>query len=190
MAKYETVIVEQYETFPKQTYRNRAVILSANAPLPLIVPVIHTDGNHTLTKDIGISYAEHWNIKHWRTIESAYNSSPYFLYYKDRIHDILLSEHTRLIEMNSLLLQYFLQRLNIHTEISYSKDFTPYSFEPETSDTLDYRKSFSPKAPYTACQFPAYSQVFDSKFPFYPNLSILDLLFNLGPEASNYIRAI
>ncbi len=186
IAKYDAIVVEQFETFPKQTYRNRTVILSANAKLPLIVPVVHTNGNHTMTKDIGISYAEPWNIKHWRAIESAYNSSPYFLYYKDYLNKILHAEHARLIELNDLLLKFFLRRLNINTQISYSKDFTPY----QSMDVTDYRDSFSPKSPYTALSFPSYSQVFDSKLPFYPNLSILDLLFNLGPDAASYIHTI
>ena len=139
-----------------------------------------------MTKDIGISYAEPWNIKHWRAIESAYNSSPYFLYYKDYLNKILHAEHARLIELNDLLLKFFLQRLNINTQISYSKDFTPY----QSMDVTDYRDSFSPKSPYAALSFPSYSQVFDSKLPFYPNLSILDLLFNLGPDAASYIHTI
>ena len=83
MLNKQVVVVEQYETFPKQTYRNRAVVATANGLLPLSVPVVRTNGNHTYTKDMDICYNENWAAKHWRAIESAYNSSPYFLYYKD-----------------------------------------------------------------------------------------------------------
>ena len=74
-----SIVVEQYETFPKQTYRNRTVIATANGLLSLTVPVVRTNGNHTYTKDMAICYNENWPLKHWRAIESAYNASPYFL---------------------------------------------------------------------------------------------------------------
>ena len=85
MLDKQVVVVEQYETFPKQTYRNRAVVATANGLLSLTVPVVRINGNHTYTKDMAICYNENWAVKHWRAIESAYNSSPYFLYYKDEV---------------------------------------------------------------------------------------------------------
>lgn len=181
IAKYESIVIEQYETFPKQTFRNRAIILTANGLLPLSVPAVRTHGNHTMTRDIGISYAEHWNIRHWRAIESAYNASPYFLYYRDGIEQIIMSPHERLIDLNDQILQYCMKKLKIATQVSYSKDFVP------TQSTNDFRQDFSPKHIYDTISFPEYDQVFATRYPFQPNLSILDLLFNMGPDAKNYL---
>lgn len=185
LAQYETVFIEQMETFPKQTYRNRTVIATANGLLPLIVPIIRTNGNHTLTKDIVISYKENWNIRHLRAIESAYNASPYFLYYRDAIEKILLSHYERLIDLNNDLTNLLLKKLKVESSLIPTKDF-----EPTNTTKKDYRWSFSVKDSYTTEQFPAYDQVFAANSPFYPNISILDLLFNLGPEAKDYLASI
>ena len=185
LAKYKNATIEQMETFPKQTYRNRAIILTANGLLPLIVPIIRTNGNHTLTRDIQISYAENWNIKHWRAIESAYNSSPYFLYYKDTIEKIIIEPHKYLVDLNEQLLNYILKKLKIDCTTEYSIDYT----QPNQSDE-DYRTHFSIKQKYDTAQFPIYNQVFETKFDFQPNLSILDLLFNLGPDANEYLSQL
>lgn len=187
LAKYEEVTIEQHETFPKQTYRNRAIILSANGLLPLSVPVTRPNGNHTLTKNIGISYAESWHIHHWRAIESAYNTAPYFMYYKDAIHDILFANHNHLVALNHELLVFFLKKTKISTLINYSSDYTPGD---ETNADIDYRQIFSRKYSGNEAPMPEYTQVFSTKFPFQPNLSILDLLFNLGPEAGAYIKSL
>lgn len=185
LMQFDEVLVEQMETFPKQTYRNRAVIATANGLLPLIVPAVRTDGNHTMTRDMGISHVENWPIKHLRAIEAAYSASPYYLYYKDEFEAILAQKHERLIDLNSELLRYLLKKLKIDCHISLTDDFA----EPGSRE-LDFRRDFSVKGHYTTRQFPEYDQVFAAKMPFQPNLSIIDLLFNLGPDAKRYLKGI
>jgi len=185
LAQSNEAIIEQYETFPKSTYRNRATILSSNGPLDLSVPIVRTNGNHTMTLDIGISYAENWPIKHWRAIESAYNSSPYFLYYQDGLKKIILSPQKSILQLNSLLLDYLLKKLHINTQLAYSMDYVP-----QTGATGDYRAYFSPKTAIKEPSLGEYPQVFSTKYPFQPNLSIIDLLFNMGPDSKSYLLNI
>lgn len=182
LAKEEHIVIEQFETFPKQTYRNRTVILTANGPLSLSIPVVRTKGNHTMTCDIEVSYAENWPIKHWRAIESAYNASPYFLYYKDGLQKIILTPQKSLLQLNKNLLEYLLKKTKITTQVSYSMDYTK-----EGTVERDYRNTFSPKVPTRGIILPEYDQVFESKMPFHADMSILDLLFNLGPDTKSYL---
>lgn len=185
LAQYEEAAIEAMETFHKQTYRNRALIATANGVMPLIVPAIRTHGNHTMTKDIGISYVENWNIKHLRALEAAYGASPYYLYYKDDLEAILTHKYDLLIDLNRDLTLMLLKKLKINCRISFSEDFVvPGEYG------LDFRNDFSIKAAVDTAQFPAYDQVFDTKMPFLPNLSIVDLLFNLGPDAKKYLMGI
>ena len=181
LAQNEKILIEQLETFPKQTFRNRAVILTANGPLPLIVPVERTNGNHTLTRDVTISYRENWNIQHWRALESAYNTSPYFLYYKDGLEKIFKEKPASLIELNNKIIQYLIAKIKIDCEISLTECFTPI-IEP------DYRTILTDKKRVMQTQTEEYDQVFSTKYPFVPNVSILDLLFNLGPDTKKYLQ--
>ena len=180
------VLVEQYETFPKQTYRNRAVVATANGLLPLSVPVVRTNGNHTYTKDMDICYNENWAAKHWRAIESAYNSSPYFLYYKDDVEAILNKKHRTLLELNMDILAFVFKKLKVTKEIILSTDFVTAG---AGADIEDYRNRFSPKNK-EIIQLSPYDQVFEDRFGFVPNLSILDLLFNMGPDSLGYLKEV
>lgn len=184
LAMFDNITIEQHETFPKQTYRNRAEILTANGVLSLYVPATRTNGNHTYTKDIEISYAENWNVQHWRAIESAYSSAPYFLYYKDEIEAILMKRHKYLLDLNRLLLEYCLKRMKIACAVNVSDTYLT------DMDEGDYRNTFSPKRRLDSEIFATYSQVFDTKFPFQANLSIIDLLFNLGPDSKQYLNKV
>lgn len=180
------VVVEQYETFPKQTYRNRAVVATANGLLPLSVPVIRTNGNHTYTKDMDICYNENWAAKHWRAIESAYNSSPYFLYYKDDVEAILNKKHRTLLELNMDILEFVFKKLKVAKDIMLSTDFVVVD---ANADIEDYRNRFSPKNK-EILQLPPYDQVFEDRYGFQQDLSILDLLFNLGPDSLGYLKEV
>lgn len=186
MLNKQVVVVEQYETFPKQTYRNRAVVATANGLLPLSVPVVRTNGNHTYTKDMDICYNENWAAKHWRAIESAYNSSPYFLYYKDDVEAILNKKHRTLLELNMDILAFVFKKLKVTKEIILSTDFVTAG---AGADIEDYRNRFSPKNK-EIIQLSPYDQVFEDRFGFVPNLSILDLLFNMGPDSLGYLKEV
>lgn len=180
-----SIVVEQYETFPKQTYRNRTVIATANGLLALTVPVVRTNGNHTYTKDMAICYNENWALKHWRAIESAYNSSPYFLYYKDEVEVILNKQHATLIELNMDILAFVVKKLKAKKDILLSDDYVSIIGK----ETTDYRNIFSPKNK-EAIQLPPYDQVFADRFGFQSDISILDLLFNLGPDSLGYLKEV
>ena len=178
MLESDSVVVEQYETFPKQTYRNRTVIATANGLLSLTVPVVRTNGNHTYTKDMAICYNENWALKHWRAIESAYNSSPYFLYYKDDIETILNRQYSTLIDLNMAILAFVFKKLRLKKEVILSDDYVSQIGE----STVDYRNYFSPKNK-EVLSLPEYDQVFADRYGFQSDISILDLLFNMGPES-------
>lgn len=185
MAKSGTIVIDTKETFPKQTHRNRTVILTANGPMTLSVPTIRTSGNHTITEEIEISYAERWNIIHWRAIVSAYNSSPYFMYYSDGIEKILTQRYRLLTELNNTLLSHLLSLMKIDLKITTTTEF----IKPENSP-WDYRDKFSYKHPDKSIFYPEYIQVFSDRIPFNGNVSILDLLFNMGPESKDYLLSL
>lgn len=173
--------IEAKETFPKQTYRNRAEIMTAGGVRVLSVPTIR--GNHTPTDEVRIDYKERWNVIHLRTIEAAYSASPYYLYYKDDLAEAILRPHERLIDLNMELLQWMMRKLKIECKIELTADWIP-----PHNDADDMRNRFSPKVPHPTDGHIPYYQVFADRIPFTPNLSALDLLMNLGPEASEYLK--
>ncbi len=175
----QKIIIEQYESFPKQTFRNRCTIYSANGVLSLYVPLHKNNGEKT--SDVRIAYTESWMLKHWRAIESAYNSSPYFLYYKDEFRDILFKKYERLLDLNTEILHFLLKKLKLNKDIQFSADFR----KPQ-DEVFDFRYRFSPKTEPQGC-FKEYYQVFEEKSGFQPNLSMLDLLFNEGPQAIHFV---
>lgn len=177
--------MEQWEHYVKQSYRNRSRILSSNGPLDLIVPVEKSQGCKTLLKDVRLAYHDRWNAEHWNAIRSAYNSSPYFEYYVDDIERFFTQQFDFLIDYNTELLDCILNLLKIPHTITYSENFVPLHTENQ-----DFRYAISPKVTIPDVHFPEYSQVFDYKFGFTPNLSILDLLCNLGPESKQYLESI
>lgn len=180
LAKSKKVFIETYETYPKQTIRNRCTIYTSNGKLDLIIPVKKPNGNHTKTRDIKICYNEKWQAMHWRAIESAYNSSPFFLFYKDDFRDILLSgKYNKLIEINHSLTTLIIDLTGIKVDMEFSTSFR------KTYDQ-DYR-NFKPLKGVKNI-FPVYKQVFDRKHGFIQNLSIIDLLFNKGPDTIDLIK--
>ncbi len=185
LARNSHIVIEQYETFRKQTLRNRTLVVTANGVMPLTVPVVRPHGNHSMTGEMLLSYHLHWHVTHWRRISAADSSAPVFLYYKDAIECILQQEHKTLLELNNALLLALMKALKIECHISLSEDFA----KPDTLP-CDYRDEFSIKHSYDKISFPEYSQVFCDRMAFQPNVSILDLLFNLGPEAKDYLRRL
>ncbi len=181
--KFDQAIIEQHETWSKQTYRNRTMIVTDKGPVALTVPVTKTNGNHTKTNDITISYKEKWHIKLWRSIETAYHNSPFFLYYSDEIKEIIFSRPNSLIDLNTKLTRCICRLMDLETSISMSNGFIKTA-EPEI---LDLRYKISPKLPPVLSEFPEYIQVFSEKQAFIPNASILDLLFCLGTESKEYL---
>ena len=185
LAKYGAATIEQYETFPKQTFRNRTTIATGNGLMMLNVPVSRPSGNHSTTAEMVVSYHEPWNIRHWRAIASAYNAAPFFLYYKDELEEILMHQYEHLLQLNEALLYYLLKKLKITCQLEYTQ-----SFIKEAASYIDLRENLTAKKDDPSITYPPYSQVFESRHGFLPNLSVIDLLFNLGPEAKSYLLSI
>ena len=180
------VCVEKYETYPKQTYRNRCNILSANGVLPLSVPV--QKNFHTPTKDIRIDYSEMWQRSHCTALKSAYRNSAFYDYYFYKLERFFEKKETFLVDLNEKILNTLFSILKIDAEWSFTADFV---LEPD--GFCDMRDCISPKSSknkYDESFAPTpYIQVFCDRFEFVPNLSILDLLFNVGPESKAYLES-
>ena len=181
IANSKRIVLERHENFKKQTFRNRCTIYSPNGPLNLVVPTIHVSGERTM--DIRkISYEQDWRKLHWKSFEAAYRSSPFFEYYEDDLQPILMKEYELVIDLNRALMDWVLDTLEIQVEIT-----TTASYE-EDYDGLDLRTAYSPKTYSTVIgDFKRYSQVFEDRAGFLPNLSIVDLIFNQGPRAKDYL---
>lgn len=193
LLRNENIIIEKEETYPKQTYRNRCKILSANGILILSIPVRKVEGNKT--KDITIMNSTNWFTNHWRAISSAYSSSPFFLYYKDELEPFFSGKHDSLLEYNTELTNKLLSLTNINCKLKYSDSFTSIDKLQESSyaddqPQKDLRYYMNPKKKDNTEIFKEYTQVFTNKFSFIPNLSFIDLLFNLGPETNDYLRTV
>lgn len=172
-------IIEQYEHFKKQTIRNRCSIYSSNGSLVLSVPKVRKSSSKTLIKDIQICYTEPWQKIHWNAIQSSYNSSPFFEYYMDEIFVIYNTKEKYLIDLNLKTHQLILKFLQIDSKINLSNN---YNRQTELEDFRDKK--------FQSTNNLEYDQVFSIKKGFTPNLSIIDLVFNLGPESNNYLEKI
>ena len=182
----ENAAIEREERYQKQSYRNRTVIMNGNGALNLIIPTVH-DGRMGIVKDVRIEYVTPWQRAHWRSIESAYNNTPYYLYYKDALKPFYEREYEFLFDFNLQLIQTLTKLLRLDGDIRTTTTFEPYTshdtrllIHPKHSRKEDY--PFRLKTPYY--------QVFEDKFGFVPNLSVIDLLFNEGPQAAAYLRQL
>jgi len=176
-----TVFIEAYESYPKQSYRNRCHILTANGLLPLTIPVKKDSGQKTLTKDIRIDYDTDWQKLHWRAIESAYNASAYFEYMMDDFIPFYEHQEPFLLDFNLKIQEMVLKWFNLVIPIKLTTDFE------KSPSGADLREKIhpKPKVQYQDNAFVAkpYHQVYwEGRFDFVPNLSIIDLLFNEGPK--------
>lgn len=175
------ILIEQDEHFPKQTYRNRANIYSPDGLLALTVPVTKGAKNHTSVRDVKISYDFNWQRLHWMSLQACYRRSAYFEYYEDEFVPFYEKKQEFLFDYNEQLLQLLLKLLKINTSLGYTK-----TYEPEYPELLDLRSSIHSKKESTFEQKP-YFQVFEERNGFLKNLSIVDLLFNQGPQAISYL---
>ena len=176
-------LIEREEHYQKQTYRNRCHIASPNGVLPLSIPVEKT-GEKCCTKDMRISKHSDWQTLHWRAIMTAYNSTPFFEYYEDDLRPFYEKEWQFLFDFNNEIQLKIIELLDINTNICFTTDY-----KHEYTDAIDLRNSISPRQQQNNSDFEAkpYYQVFDQKFGFLPNLSIIDLLFNMGNEAKLWL---
>jgi len=181
----DVIVIEAFETYTKQTCRNHCAICGPNGIQTLVVPVIKVNGNHTLTKDVLISGHQSWQKIHWRSIETAYNNSPFFLYYQDHLAHLYEKDFRYLLDLNTELLTTLMKLLKIVRSIELTG-----KFERSPDNLKDMRTIFGMKHSSLKLNYPRYSQVFESRHGFIPGLSILDVIFNLGPESYNYLESI
>lgn len=174
------IIIDVNEHFQKQSFRNRSVIHGANGALNLIIPLAKR-GIRTKMKDVKIDNSQRWQNLHWRSIQSAYRSSPYFEYYEDEIISFYEDKYDSLVEFNQAIQNKIIELLDIDVESENSS-----SYEKVEGD--DFRELVHPKKEATSFfQKEEYTQVFSDRNGFVSNLSILDLLFNEGPNAINFL---
>ena len=205
--RYDHCLIEQYDSFQKQTYRNRCVIATANGVQALTVPVEHTNlsplTSHlsTLVKDLRISDHNQWRRVHWNALQSAYSESPFFEYYVDDLHPFFEKKYAFLLDFNEAIRQKICELIDIHPHVVHSSQFIVHNYEPQPAQNnyelctmnyeliADFREVINAKHPQPDAEFDAktYWQVFQHKHGFLSNLSILDLLFNMGPESIFYL---
>jgi hypothetical protein len=166
--------------------------MSGNGQLNLTVPVEKPHGNHTKTHEIIISGHSSWRVNHWRSIVSAYNNAPFFLYYKDMVEGLIFNNsHKLLYELNDEILRQLTDEFGFTVNIEFSRE---YIWHSDASLTIDMRGTLSPKnhelQERKFFSLPSYYQVFEDRFGFQPNMSILDLIFNLGPETVDYLKSV
>lgn len=184
----EDIWIEAHETYPKQTYRNRCYIYGSNGIESLNIPVNKPYGNKSKTGEIIISYDQSWQKKHWRAICTAYRKSPFFIYYQDLIEPFYKkpADKLKLLDYNYILIKALLSEIGINKSIQYTD-----CFEKEKSVVMDFRTFINPKTKHYTIQvskiYPVYDQIFAYKYGFIANLSILDLLFNKGPDTLKYL---
>ena len=184
----ERVYVEQHDSFIKQTYRNRCVIATANGPQMLTVPVVAVAPGRA-GRDILISDHGNWRHVHRQALISAYGESPFFEFYADDILPFFHERWERLYDFNIAITRKICELLDIQTDIRTTTDYLPPGHHvtdtPQTDTIADYRDTIRPKHPLPDDDFTPqrYYQVYQHRHGFLPNLSILDLLFNMGNES-------
>lgn len=178
----DEVVIEVTETYQKQTLRNHCAIYGPNGRQILSIPVVKVNGNHTRTKDIRISEHQPWQRIHWRSITTAYNNSPFFLFYQDLLAPFYEKKFNFLVDWNMELLILMLRILKVERHISMTS-----TYEPSPERISDLRWKLNQENKVIPANIQRYTQVFESRHGFIIDLSVIDLVFNLGPEANDYI---
>ena len=190
LCRHSHVAIERYDHFMKQTYRNRCVIAAANGPQALTVPVEKGETQPLLMKDVRISDHGNWRHLHWQALQSAYGESPFFEFYADDLRPFFEKRWTWLFDFNLDITQKMCELLDIQPTIELTSEFVPAAGNLGQPSLKDFRDAIHPKHPLPDSEFEPrrYYQVYESRHGFQPNLSILDLLFNMGNESVLYIQ--
>jgi hypothetical protein len=185
---YDEVIIDPMEHFQKQSFRNRCTIYGANGVLSLTVPLLHNHTENTAVKDMQIANDFDWQKIHWRSLESAYRCSPFFEYYEDYFMEFYVAKYDSLLHFNTELLHKIIELLGIKVNITNALEYiSDYGDQVD-----DLRKSIHPKQKNTKpdkyFKPVRYIQVFENKYGFKENLSIIDLLFCEGRHALDVLK--
>lgn len=183
LLSYGIIYIEQHDNYTKQTYRNRCNIIGPGGVLPLSIPTVRPDTPKCPMKDIRISDHGNWRHLHWNAIESAYNNTPFFEYYKDDFAPFYEKKYEFLFDFNEELRRLICELIDMEPNIRYTSAYKADFAKHE----VDFREVIHPKKD-VALEDPEfvvqpYYQVFEAKHGFLPNASIIDLLFNMGPES-------
>lgn len=178
IAHSRKALIEKWENYHKQTYRNRCLILGANGPLALTVPVLRGSFHKTPLRDLKIDNSRRWRELHLRSITSAYATAPFYEFYFDAISTVIRKPFSFLIDLNEEALAAMTGAIGITTQTGYTDEYVP-----EGTFMKDYRYCLSPKKPVQAESYNemSYTQVFAQRFGFVSGLSVIDLLLNNGP---------
>jgi hypothetical protein len=185
LVKHNVALIEKHENFQKQTYRNRQYIYGANGKLMLNIPVKHSKSS-TRKKytDCNVENSFKWQELHFKSLESAYRTSPYFEFYEDDLVHLYTNTYNSLFDFNLDCFKVTLQLLNLELEVGFTENYSENY--PDTIQDLRHLVNAKTK---TNTALTPYHQVFENKYGFIDNLSILDVLFNLGPETTGYLKA-
>lgn len=178
--KSDTVYFEVCDNYQKQSYRNRTEIYGANGKLALTVPVRYSQKNRQLYKDVKIANEDNWQLQHLKSLESAYSMSPFFEFYIDDLMPLFQTQFDYILDLNLKCIEILVDSLQMDISISKTTHF-----EKEPKSKKDYRPLVHRN--FKAKNLEYYTQVFTEKHGFISNLSILDLLFNEGPNAELYL---
>ena len=191
------VYIEACENYQKQSYRNRCRFYAADGVQPLSFPVVHEGGTYKHpVNEIRVDYSTPWLLQHKRAIVSAYRTSAYFEYYQDELFDILDSRPERLLDLNMALLRFFIEKTGLAVDLRLTQEYAADGVitGPDGTSVIceDLREVIHPKRPNTVLQDmrleKPYFQVFAPKYGFRSDLSIMDLLFNEGPDSILYLK--
>ena len=192
------IYIESKENYQKQSYRNRCRFYAADGVQALSFPVIHEGGTHKLPIDsIKVDYSTPWLVQHKRAIVSAYRTSAYFEYYQDELFDIMDRKPERLIDLNMSILRFFLDKTGVAADLRLTEEYV----SADVSGSVlvdgkvlceDLRERIHPKRHNDVLSElgleKPYFQVFSQKYGFLSDLSVMDLLFNEGPDSILYLK--
>lgn len=181
---FSNIFIEQYESYQKMSFRNRCVVLGGNGPVNLSVPLQMGRNQKRLVKEVKISHDTKWQEQHRRTIESCYNRSPFFAFYRDGVWELLQKKEVYLLDLNLRILEWLQKVLQMEGKVSLTDG---YHKEAGTG-ICDLRNTLVPQKMAIMPKPVRYTQVFEERLGFVPNAGILDLLFCCGPEARNLLR--
>ena len=181
LLQHPALLFEVEENFPKQTFRNRCLILGANGVERLTVPVIHISGQKIKTKDTKIDYSQNWVKQHKGAFQAAYGNAPYYEYFEPYLDQIFAKKRFFLVDLNIDLLSFVYRILDVPLVYEKTQEF---GVNNETSeyDQISAKKDWTTRSIY---QNRSYRQCFGTEFV--PNLSILDLLMNHGKESLTFL---